>query len=233
VLGHLVAGLKGRQVLAGGPQRPAPAWCQRRSDRLVDGLKGFPEAVEAVVPGHGRRAPVVHQVRSSPRYVTYTDRKKVSPTQGRRRRHRRRRRRSPNWPPSDPFLALPADLRRIVYTTAASRTSTANPQGDQDPPATSPTNKPPPAHLPRHPPRQDRLQAPLPLAQRPAQDPLRRPTPRLTTINPQPRPHTQKVGQSPGASRRGGKLANFGTHTVLNFASLLTLPRMRGSTKQP
>jgi hypothetical protein len=112
----------------------------------VDGLKGFPEAVEAVVPGHGRRAPVVHQVRSSPRYVTYTDRKKVSPTQGRRRRHRRRRRRSPNWPPSDPFLALPADLRRIVYTTAASRTSTANPQGDQDPPATSPTNKPPPAH---------------------------------------------------------------------------------------
>ena len=82
---------------------------------------------------------VVHQVRSSLRYVTYTDRKKVAADLRRvcsaanvddaehqlaafeakwGRRHpmigacwRQR------WDYLTPFLALPADLRRVVYTT--------------------------------------------------------------------------------------------------------------------
>src|SRR3954462_5426342 len=43
----------------------------------VDGLAGFPEAIEAVFPQAWVQTCVVHQVRASLRYVTYTERKKV------------------------------------------------------------------------------------------------------------------------------------------------------------
>src|SRR5215216_1729785 len=105
----------------------------------VDGLAGFPEAIEAVFPQAWVQTCIVHQIRSSMRYVSYGDRRKVAaalkPVY-----------RAPNadaalvelerfdeawgarypmiadawrarWQHIIPFLALPEDLRRIVYTT--------------------------------------------------------------------------------------------------------------------
>jgi putative transposase len=105
----------------------------------VDGLAGFPEAIEAVFPQAWVQTCIVHQIRSSMRYAAYRDRKKVAadlkPIY-----------RAPNidaaeqalaafdetwgerypmiadswrarWQHITPFLALPADLRRAVYTT--------------------------------------------------------------------------------------------------------------------
>jgi putative transposase len=56
----------------------------------VDGLSGFPEAVEAVFPRAWVQSCIVHQIRSSLRYVTYTDRKRSPPSSG------------PSTPPSTP-----------------------------------------------------------------------------------------------------------------------------------
>lgn len=44
----------------------------------VDGLKGFPEAIEAVFPQTHVQLCIVHMVRSSLKYVSYKDRKKVT-----------------------------------------------------------------------------------------------------------------------------------------------------------
>ena len=105
----------------------------------VDGLKGFPEAIEATFPQTWVQTCIVHLIRSSLRYVNYRDRKKVAaalrpiytatnadaalaelerfegqwgaaypPTAAAWRR---------DWEYVTPFLALPADLRRAVYTT--------------------------------------------------------------------------------------------------------------------
>ena len=105
----------------------------------VDGLTGFPEAIEAVFPKAWVQTCIVHQIRSSMRWVAYGDRKKVAaelrpvyaaanvddaehelaafdakwggryPMIAESWRSR--------WDYITPFLALPADLRRIVYTT--------------------------------------------------------------------------------------------------------------------
>ena len=105
----------------------------------VDGLTGFPEAIEAVFPQAWVQTCIVHQIRSSMRYVAYQDRKKVA-------RDLKPVYRAINaedaaqalenfdllwgekypmiadawrtrWPYIIPFMALPADLRRAVYTT--------------------------------------------------------------------------------------------------------------------
>jgi putative transposase len=105
----------------------------------VDGLTGFPEAIEAVFPRAWVQTCIVHQIRSSMRYVTYQDRKKIAPAlkpiygainaeaaeqaleafdqtwggkypmiaQSWRER----------WQYIIPFLSLPAELRKAVYTT--------------------------------------------------------------------------------------------------------------------
>jgi transposase-like protein len=105
----------------------------------VDGLTGFPEAIEAVYPQAWVQTCIVHQIRASMRYVTYQDRKKVAaalkpvygavnadaaeqaldafdetwggkyPMVAQSWRDR--------WQYIIPFLSLPADLRRAVYTT--------------------------------------------------------------------------------------------------------------------
>ena len=105
----------------------------------VDGLAGFPEAIEAVFPAAWVQTCIVHQIRSSMRYVAFKDRRRVAAdlkpvyravnadaaeqalagfdqTWGERYpmiadSWRQR------WPYITPFLALPADLRRAVYTT--------------------------------------------------------------------------------------------------------------------
>jgi transposase-like protein len=107
----------------------------------VDGLGGFPEAITAVFPQAWVQTCIVHMIRSSMRFVSWTDRKRLIPDL-------RAVYSAPNaeeaerqlelfdekwgdrypmvaqtwrarWEHVIPFLALPADLRRIVYTTNA------------------------------------------------------------------------------------------------------------------
>jgi putative transposase len=105
----------------------------------VDGLAGFPEAIEAVFPQAWVQTCIVHQVRSSLRYVNYKDRRvlahalrpvytapnaddalveldRFDEQWGARypmiaQAWRR------DWEHIVPFLALPEALRRVVYTT--------------------------------------------------------------------------------------------------------------------
>jgi putative transposase len=105
----------------------------------VDGLTGFPEAIEAVFPQAWVQTCIVHQIRNSMRYVAYQDRKKVAAdlrpvyravnaeaaaqaleafdeTWGEKYPMIADSWRT-RWDYIIPFLALPADLRRAVYTT--------------------------------------------------------------------------------------------------------------------
>jgi transposase-like protein len=105
----------------------------------VDGLTGFPDAIEAVFPQTEVQTCIVHLVRSSLRFVPYKDRKRVAadlrkiytavdadhaadeltafaetwderfPTISRSWLE--------HWEHVTPFLAFPPDVRRIVYTT--------------------------------------------------------------------------------------------------------------------
>ena len=105
----------------------------------VDGLTGFPDAIEAVFPQAWVQSCIVHQIRSSLRYVTYTDRKRLAADLRRvysaanieaaeqqlAAFDERWGERYPmiaeswraRWEYLTPFLALPAELRRVVYTT--------------------------------------------------------------------------------------------------------------------
>jgi putative transposase len=105
----------------------------------VDGLRGFPEAIEAVFPHARVQACIVHQIRSSMRYVNYRDRKKVAAALrpiytaanaddalvelerfdehwGAQYSMIASAWRE-NWEHIIPFLSLPGELRRAVYTT--------------------------------------------------------------------------------------------------------------------
>jgi putative transposase len=105
----------------------------------VDGLAGFPEAIEATFPYSTVQTCLVHQVRSSMKFVSYKDRKHVAadlrriytaanvdhaadelqafaekwdaryPTISQSWLER--------WEQITPFLAYPQDVRRVIYTT--------------------------------------------------------------------------------------------------------------------
>jgi len=105
----------------------------------VDGLEGFPEAIEAVFPQAWVQTCIVHQIRAGMRYVSYRDRKTVAtalrpiytaanaddawlalqrfdeqwgakyPMIAASWRER--------WEHIIPFLSLPGELRKAVYTT--------------------------------------------------------------------------------------------------------------------
>jgi putative transposase len=105
----------------------------------VDGLTGFPEAIAAVFPEAWVQTCIVHQIRQSMRYVAYKDRKRVAaelrPVYAAANTDAAEQalaafdeawgERYPmiaeswraRWEHITPFLALPADLRRAVYTT--------------------------------------------------------------------------------------------------------------------
>jgi putative transposase len=105
----------------------------------VDGLDGFPEAIEAVFPDAWIQTCVVHQVRNSMRYVSYKDRKAVAAALrpiytaanaedawlALERFHDQWGAKYPmitqswqtRWEHIIPFLSLPAELRKAVYTT--------------------------------------------------------------------------------------------------------------------
>jgi putative transposase len=107
----------------------------------VDGLKGFPEAIEAVFPDTQVQLCIVHMVRHSLKYVAHRQRKEVaddlrkiyhSPTAEQAEMEltafelkwdkshpiigqswRR------NWAQLTPFFSYPADIRKVIYTTNA------------------------------------------------------------------------------------------------------------------
>jgi putative transposase len=105
----------------------------------VDGLTGFPDAIEAVFPQAWVQTCIVHQIRSSMRYVSYQDRRPVAAALKPiyraanadqalielERFDEAWSHRYPmiadawrlRWQHIVPFLALPEDLRHIVYTT--------------------------------------------------------------------------------------------------------------------
>ena len=99
----------------------------------IDGLKGFPEAIEAVYPN----TQVVHMVRNSMRFVSWKDYKRVA---AQLRRFIRRQPNNKPWKPLsswkdkypviaeqwrrhwDHFITMfnyPEDIRRVIYTTNA------------------------------------------------------------------------------------------------------------------
>jgi putative transposase len=109
---------------------------------VVDGLKGFPEAITAVFPQAQVQTCVVHLIRHSLAFVSYKDRKAVAaalkeiyrakdadaghaaleafaagPWGSKYPAIAQAWRRA--WPEVIPFFAFPDDVRRIVYTTNA------------------------------------------------------------------------------------------------------------------
>ena len=115
---------------------------------VVDGLKGFPDAITAVFPQAQVQTCIVHLIRTSLDFVSYKDRKAVAAAL--REIYRAKdadagaaaldafaagswgvkypaialswRR---HWPAVVPFFAFPADVRRIIYTTNAIEALTA------------------------------------------------------------------------------------------------------------
>ncbi|MGH9496229.1 MAG: IS256 family transposase [Candidatus Sulfotelmatobacter sp.] len=107
----------------------------------VDGLKGFPEAIEAVFPQAQVQLCVVHLVRASLHYVSWKERKQVAqdlktvyraPTEAAARQAlaefaARWDGQYPTiaalwkrqWERVIPFFAFPAEIRKIMYTTNA------------------------------------------------------------------------------------------------------------------
>ena len=105
----------------------------------VDGLTGFPDAIEAVYPQTWVQTCVVHQIRSSLRFVPYKDKKKVAhdlrkiyTAVDRDHAESQLEAFAETWDPKYPmisaswiehserivpFLSFPPDVRRAVYTT--------------------------------------------------------------------------------------------------------------------
>jgi putative transposase len=105
----------------------------------VDGLAGFPEAIEAVFPHAWVQTCIVHLIRNSMRYVTWKDRKQViadlkpiyravnadAAEHALQAFNDKWHDKYPmiadawraRWQNIIPFMALPAELRRAVYTT--------------------------------------------------------------------------------------------------------------------
>src|SRR3954467_909611 len=109
---------------------------------VVDGLKGFPDAITAVFPQAQVQTCIVHLIRNSLEFVSYKDRKAVAAALKEIYRAKdadagaaaldafaagewglkypaitmswRR-----HWPAVIPFFAFPRDVRRIIYTTNA------------------------------------------------------------------------------------------------------------------
>ena len=107
----------------------------------VDGLKGFPQAIEAVYPGAAVQLCIVHLVRASLNYVNWKERKRVAAdlkpiyraataeeaeqrladfTAGWGAKYRAIGKLwQENWDRVIPFFAFPAEVRKVIYTTNA------------------------------------------------------------------------------------------------------------------
>lgn len=106
----------------------------------VDGLKGFPQAIESIFPKAQVQLCIVHMVRASLNYVTWRDRKKAAAdlklvyraatSEEAERQLGEFAGRWPkypavvrlwrdNWERVIPFFAFPEEVRKVVYTTNA------------------------------------------------------------------------------------------------------------------
>ena len=107
----------------------------------VDGLTGFPEAIETVYPQAQVQLCIVHQVRHSLKYVSYKDRKPVAADLKKiykaatveeaetnlasfaetwdERYPIIHRSWASNWERLTPFFAYPPEIRKVIYTTNA------------------------------------------------------------------------------------------------------------------
>jgi putative transposase len=107
----------------------------------VDGLSGFPEAIETAFPKTQVQLCIVHQIRTSLRFVTWSDRKQVAtdlkpiykaPTVEEAEEHlnafaEKWDEKYPtiskswrtNWEHLNPFFAYPEEIRKVIYTTNA------------------------------------------------------------------------------------------------------------------
>jgi len=107
----------------------------------VDGLKGFPQAIETVFPQAQVQLCIVHLVRASLNYVGWRERKQVAQDlksvyraateeEARREMAAFAERWNPkyptiaalwqrNWERVIPFFAFPAEIRKVIYTTNA------------------------------------------------------------------------------------------------------------------
>lgn len=106
----------------------------------VDGLKGFPQAVESIFPHAQVQLCIVHMVRASLNYVTWQDRKQAAAdlkliyrAATAEQAEQQLQEFTVKWPKYPavarlwreqwerviPFFALPEEVRRVVYTTNA------------------------------------------------------------------------------------------------------------------
>ena len=107
----------------------------------VDGLKGFPEAIESVYPQTQIQACIVHMLRNSFKFVSWKERKQVATdlktiyradtleqaesaldnfeTKWNDRYPMIATSWRNNWQRIIPFFAYPADIRKVIYTTNA------------------------------------------------------------------------------------------------------------------
>jgi transposase-like protein len=98
---------------------------------VADGLKGLPEAFEAVLPATTLQTCIVHLIRNSLDFASWrtakawqrrSSRSTPPPAPKPLRRRWRPLRPAPGgsaFQPSPPFFALPPEVRRIIYTTNA------------------------------------------------------------------------------------------------------------------
>lgn len=107
----------------------------------VDGLKGFPEAIESVFPDTSVQICIVHMVRNSLKYVPYKDRKPLASDLKKIYKATNEEEAEANlsefekkwdskypmiskswrtnWERLIPFLAFPKEIRKVIYTTNA------------------------------------------------------------------------------------------------------------------
>jgi Transposase, Mutator family len=199
----------------------------------VDGLAGFAEAIEAVFPAAWVQTCIVHQIRTSMRYVAYKDRKAIARDlklvyravnpdaawEALEAFDERWGERYPmiaeswraRWEHIAPFLALPGGpAPGRLHHQQHREPQSPDPQGDQDPrplPRRAGRHQ---AHRPRHSKGRNEMEDRLQLDRRTTrpQDPLRRPTARLTVNTVPSASHTEArtpskhafalFGESPG-----------------------------------
>ena len=75
---HVVPGDRGREVLDAGPHRSEERGVRDILICCVDGLKGFPEAIEAIFPKTTVQTCIVHLIRHSLKYVPRREREQVA-----------------------------------------------------------------------------------------------------------------------------------------------------------
>ena len=168
----------------------------------VDGLKGFPEAIEAIFPKTTVQTCIVHLIRHSLKYVPRREREQVArdlkpiytaidadaAQADLERFDEKWGQRFPvitqawlnAWEYVIPFLAFPAEVRRVIYTYECDRSlEPPAAQGDQDQGPFPQRGRRPQADLPRAPQRRPAMD-PNPELDDSAtrvQNPLRRPAP--------------------------------------------------------